>query len=174
MILDSFLQPHDKTNIANSDLLYVTKKSVKFGDNIYQFRNVTGFGIGEVKTRKIPISWILGFFVFGGILKTISNDFGLLLILMAIGAIVFNIMQPKLYGLTLYLNSGDSTIFITSDTPWLERAVGKLYDFTENAQEGSYLSIKVGGNIEGNLITGTVGGDVSSKKLRESSYQEDW
>ncbi|MCP2731632.1 DUF6232 family protein [Limnofasciculus baicalensis] len=170
MVLDSFLQPPDKTAIAKSGLLHVTKKSVKFGDNVYQFRNVTGFGIGEVKSEGIPILFILGLFLFGGILATTNNLLvGVIVISIAIGCTIWNIIRPKLYGLTLYLNSGDSRIFITSDTNWLNRAVSKLYDFIENAQEGSYLSITVGGNIEGNIIGGDVGGNVSSKKLRQSS-----
>jgi hypothetical protein len=40
----------------------------------------------------------------------------------------------------------------------------KLYDFTENAQDGSSMTIQIGGSITGNIIQGgKVGGDVSSK-----------
>ncbi|HBL14118.1 MAG TPA: hypothetical protein DD379_22550 [Cyanobacteria bacterium UBA11162] len=165
MVLDGFLQTTENTTIEKAEFIYITNKSVKYGDDVYQFRNVTGFGIGEVKPKKIPILIILLLFIAGLIIMGFGASWGLLPFLMGIAAIGFNIQQPKLYGLKLYLNSGESKIFITSDTIWLKKAVTNLYSFLEKAEEGNYLSIQVGGSIEGNLVTGDVGGNVFSRKV---------
>ncbi|MFB2981952.1 DUF6232 family protein [Microseira sp. BLCC-F43] len=164
MTLSTFLQGDDKTSIEKAEVLYITKKTVRFGDDVYQFRNVTGFGIGEVQTKKIPYLFIFVLFVLGAIVGNFAQEWGGILIMISIAALIYNIAQPKMYGLKLYLNSGDGKIFITSDTAWLKKAVMKLYDFTENAQDGSSMTIQIGGSITGNIIQGgKVGGDVSSK-----------
>lgn len=160
MLLDTFLQPSDNTTIAKSSTLYLTNKTLRFGDDVYQFRNVTGFGIGEVKPKKIPFLFIFGFFVAGFVVRNSNGYFGGTLLIISILAFVINISQPKLYGLKVYLNYGDGQIFITSDTAWLGRAIGVLNDFMENAQDGNYLSINVGGNFAGNMITNSSIGDI--------------
>lgn len=87
---------------------------------------------------------------------------GIILVVISIIGLIFNISQPPLYGLKLYVNSGDAQIFITSQTAWLKRAVGTLYDFLENAEEGSSMTIQVGGNISGNIVHGSTVRDVKN------------
>jgi hypothetical protein len=114
MTLSTFLQGDDRTSIAKAEVLYITKKTVRFGDDVYQFRNVTGFGIDEVKTKKIPWLFIFVLFVLGFIVGNFAQGWGVILIMISIAAFLYNIAQPKMYGLKLYLNSGDGKIFITS------------------------------------------------------------
>lgn len=168
MGLNAFLSGDDNTKIAQSDVIYITDKIVKFGDDVYQFRNVTGFGIGEIKAKKPPFL-LVGFFIFLLIIGLyISSKFNNLwgLLIAGISSIVLFVQadnyQPKKYGLKLYLNSGDAQIFITSDTVWLKRSVRSLYDFMENAEEGSSMTIHIGGNITGNIIQGSKVRDVFS------------
>lgn len=138
MVLSAFLQGNDKTTIEKAKVLYITKKTVRFGDDVYQFRNVTGFGIGEVKPKKIPFIVILGLFLLGIIMISFNSFVGSIMLLCSIAALATNLSQPKLYGLELYLNSGDGKIFITRDIPFLKRTVGELYDFMESNKEETY------------------------------------
>lgn len=174
MGLNAFLSGDDNTKIAQADVIYITDRIVKFGDDIYQFRNVTGFGIGGVKAKKPPFL-LVGFFLFLFIVGYyISIQFNNLwgLLISGISGIVLQVQadnyQPKRYGLKLYLNSGDAQIFITSDTVWLKRSVRSLYDFMNNAEEGSYMTIQIGGNITGNIIQGSKVRDVFSDVNKSS------
>ncbi|GAB4191285.1 MAG: hypothetical protein Fur006_34230 [Coleofasciculaceae cyanobacterium] len=169
MVLNAFLSGDNNTKIAEARILYLTKKTVRFGDDIYQFRNVTGFGIGKVKPKKISMKVILILFFLGPFVGLIPGltFLGLIMLLLAIAAIFSNIVQPQLYGLQLYVNSGDAQIFITSDTDWLKRAVGKLYDFMENSEEGSHMTIQVGGEVSGTIIQGSTARDVKNMVLEE-------
>ncbi|MBP5974602.1 hypothetical protein HW132_18155 [Brasilonema sp. CT11] len=159
---NSFLQASDNIDIVSTDILYLTDKTVRFGADVYQFRNVTGFGIGEVKPKKVPFTTILGLFIFGLVLYPLSSFLGglgtflsLLMLLIPVAMLVSNLTQPKLFGLKLHLNSGEGKIFITNDTKWLEKAVSKLYQFMENIQDGSSMTIQIGGSITGNIIQGS-------------------
>jgi energy-coupling factor transporter transmembrane protein EcfT len=164
MDMNDFLSKNNETTEAKADVLYVTNKSIRFGDDVYQFRNVTGFGIGKVQRKLVPLTLII-FIFFLSFLAFFPQQYwlGIILFLLAIGLIVRNVFAPNRYGLKIYLNSGDSQIFITTDTPWIKRAVTTLYDFIENATEGNYMNIQVGGDITGNFMpSSTVGGTVSN------------
>ncbi len=162
MGLNAFLSGDDNTKIAQADVIYISDKTVRFGNDVYQFRNVTGFGIDEVKSKKIPFLVIVGLFLFGLTVMNFNNSWGLLSLVISVMALGANILQPKMYGLKLYLNSGDAQIFLTSDTVWLKRSVRSLYDFMNNAGEGSSMTIQIGGNITGNIIQGSKVRDVFS------------
>ena len=56
--------------------------------------------------------------------------------LLLIGAALFNLSLPKLYGLSLYLNSGNEITFVTKDMEFLKRVVRTLKEFMENPPEG--------------------------------------
>jgi Family of unknown function (DUF6232) len=156
MALNEFLPGDNSTKIAEATLLEVTKKIVRFGDDVYQFRNVTGFGIGEVRRGRISfIGWII-------VLVISIPLWGIPLIL----AILYSLFLAKSYGLMLYLNSGEAQIFITSDRNWLKKAVGTLYDFMQNAEEGSHMTLQVGGNIAGNIIQNGKIRDVSTHVVK--------
>jgi hypothetical protein len=163
VVLNAFLSGDDNTKIAESSVIYITNKTVRFGDDVYQFRNVTGFGIGKVKSKTIPFLFILILFCLGVFILKNSSDFsGQLCLYISIAALLFNILRPRLYGLKLYLNSGDAQIFVTSKTLWLENCVAKLYDFMEKAEEGSFMTIKIGGHMTGNIVQGSTTRDIST------------
>lgn len=155
--------------------IYITKNTVKFGSDVYQFRNVTGFGISPVKTEKLPLQWILLLFVIGFSVanNSANREVGILMAVVAIVLFVFNTLIPKKYGLKLYLNSGSPMpVFVTTDMEGLEKVVDVLYKFMESNAEYSYVvystdrSIRIEGDFEGNFIGGDAGGKVSNKRGR--------
>ncbi|MEQ8757286.1 MAG: DUF6232 family protein [Coleofasciculus sp. G1-WW12-02] len=154
-LLNAFLKLPDNLSLEKAEVLYITKQTLRFGDDVYQFKNITGFGVGQIKVM-IPFSLIIIVFIFGVIISSwLSRQWGNVTIIISCLAAIFSFIQPKQYGLQIYLNSGDKKLFVTSDTKWLERAVSRLYDFMENAPEGSSMTIEIGGNIQGNIIQGS-------------------
>lgn len=157
--------------IWDNTQIYITKNTVKFGLEVYQFRNVTGFGISPVKTEKFPLQWILGLFVIGLIAANNSGirGVGIIITIVAIVLFVLNTLMPKKYGLKLYLNSGSPMpIFVTTDMEGLEKVVYVLYKFMESNAEGSYVvystdrSIRIEGSVGGSVTAGNIGGSSSS------------
>jgi hypothetical protein len=168
--------PQDTDKPIRNTTIEITNRTVRFGSDVYQFRNVTGFGLAPVKNENLfPIQFILGMFVIGLFCANIPDSswriLGMILILLAIWGFSANTSQPKKYGLKLYLNSGSpSPVFITSDMEGLENVVSVLYKFMESNEEGTYIihaqdrSIRIEGNFEGNFIGGDASGPVSNKR----------
>jgi hypothetical protein len=166
--------PQDTDKPIRNTTIEITNRTVRFGSDVYQFRNVTGFGLAPVKNENLfPIQFILGVFVIGLFCANIPDlrMWGIILVLVAIGGFYANTLQPKKYGLKLYLNSGSpSPVFITSDMSGLENVVSVLYKFMESNEEGTYIihaqdrSIRIEGNFEGNFIGGDASGPVSNKR----------
>ncbi|MEG4506390.1 hypothetical protein QUA81_22695 [Microcoleus sp. F6_B4] len=154
--------------------IYITKNTVKFGSDVYQFRNVTGFGISPVKTKKLPFQWILGLFVIGIVVANYFNNSdirpaGIIMAIVAIILLIVNTFWSEKYGLKLYLNSGSPLpIFVTTDLKGLEKVVDVLYKFMESNAEGSYVvystdrSIRIEGSVGGSVTAGNIGGSSSS------------
>lgn len=141
-ILTSGIQDNNDVTIEPPSFIEITKNTVRFGSKVYQFRNVTGFGLAEVKNKNFfPSGLIFIGFIFGLSLITFTDSkfFGLLIVAAAVGGIIANNSQPKLYGFQLELNSGTNKVFITSDLDGVRRVVSVLYDFMENGVEGSYV-----------------------------------
>lgn len=141
MALNSALQDNDTTTIEQAKLIHITKRTVRFGSDVYQFRNIAGFGLAKVKTTNIiPLKVIVALFAIGGLLAIAppSRGVGVLMILLAVGAVFLNSSQPKKHGLKLSINSGESKVFISSDLLGIKEVVMKLYEFMENGIEGSY------------------------------------
>ncbi|MBD1921292.1 hypothetical protein H6F77_09330 [Microcoleus sp. FACHB-831] len=165
--------------IKRNESIYITKKTVRFGSDVYQFRNVTGFGVAEFKPANIiPIKFILIIFVIGLIFGNIpdTRSWGITIVLFSLFGIILNTFQPNQYGLKLYLNSGGGPIFLTRDMEGLKKVVQNLYKFMDSDKEGSYIvnvqdsSIRIDGSVGGSVIKGDaenvsshVGGDVSRK-----------
>ena len=151
--------------------IYITKNTVKFGFDVYQFRNITGFGISPVKTEKLPLQCILLLFVIRFIVanNSANREVGILMAVVAIILFFLNTLMPEKYGLKLYLNSGSPMpIFVTTDMEGLEKVVYVLYKFMESNAEGSYLvystdrSIRIEGSVGGSITAGDIGGSSSS------------
>ena len=166
--------PQDTDKPIRNATIEITNRTVRFGSDVYQFRNVTGFGLAPVKNENLwPIQFILAVFVIGLFCANIPEwrFWGIIFVLVAIGGFYANTSQPKKYGLKLYLNSGSpSPVFITSDMPGLENVVSVLYKFMESNEEGTYIihaqdrSIRIEGNFEGNFIGGDASGSVSNNR----------
>lgn len=162
----------DKDRAITNTQIKITKKTVRFGSEVYQFRNVTGFGLSPVKNENLfPIQFILGLFVVGLFCANIPEWrlWGIIFVLAAIGGFYANTAQPKKYGLKLYLNSGSpSPVFITSDMEGLGNVVSELYQFMESNAEGTYIinaedrSIQIAGSVGGSVTAGDIGGSSSS------------
>ncbi|WP_414586994.1 DUF6232 family protein [Scytonema sp. PCC 10023] len=140
-ILTNALQDNGDTTIEPPSFIEITKKTVRFGSNIYQFRNITGFGLAEAKNGNVvPIKLILIGFAVGLFLANIPDFrfWGIFIALAAIVGIIVNSSQPKRYGLQLELNSGRKRVFITRDLEGVKKVVSVLYNFMESDQEGSF------------------------------------
>lgn len=167
----------------------ITKNTVKFGSDVYQFRNVTGFGVCPVRTFKVPVPLIGLFFIVGLFLFVFYTDdrgeksAGFAMIFVTFLAFLYNTFWPLTYGLKLYLNSGSPLpIFVTSDMRGLKGVVSVLYDFMESNEEGRYVvysndnsikvedhsvkikdrSIRIEGSAGGPVTAGNIGGNSSS------------
>ncbi len=174
MAANNILPKDDNDRPIRNTTVEITNRTVRFGSDVYQFRNVTGFGLAPVKNENLfPIQFILGVFVIGLFCANIPDlrMWGIILVLVAIGGFYANTSQPKKYGLKLYLNSGSpSPVFITSDIQGLNDVVSILYKFMESNEEGTYIihaqdrSIRIEGSVGGNFIGGDARGDVSNKR----------
>lgn len=123
--------------IDRPEAIVVTKKVVKFGSYVYQFRNVTGFGVANVKTpNKVPPLVISILLFLSAILFSQSDPkaqgFGLLILLLGCAGVIDNLLQPKRIGLELYVNSGDNVIFITVDKSGIREVISQLCEFMES------------------------------------------
>jgi hypothetical protein len=140
-----FLKESVKENevkIENSKIdIYITKKTVRFGSEVYQFCNVTGFGISEFKAKNL-ISLII--ILLLAIVSIIARIYGvkrleIVTLVMAFLAIAWNRIRPRKYGFTLYLNSGDKRVFITRNRKFLNDLISVIYEFMESNAEGGYV-----------------------------------
>lgn len=138
-------------NIKNYDLtvesskyIEVTKRTVKFGRKVYQFSNITGFGLAEIKRDfTLPIIFLSILVIIGlsqlylGIfsLDGLSGSIGVIMTISGIFFLVILLNFPKDYGLELELNSGKSRIFITEDLEGVKKIVSELYEFMESESD---------------------------------------
>jgi hypothetical protein len=138
-ILQTILQGDTNTTIEKAKLIEITKKTVRFGDDVYQFCNVAGFGVSEIK-RSIPVKLVVALLTIWFALLSVPT-FRIYVLIIGILAIIFilKVRGPKTYGLKLYINSGDSKIFATKDIEGIKTVVLTLYEFMESNEEGSYV-----------------------------------
>lgn len=57
-LLDIILESNDSQTVKTKAIIEVTSHTVKLENDIYRFRNVTGFGVSNVKVKGIPLSFI--------------------------------------------------------------------------------------------------------------------
>lgn len=150
--------------------LKITKRTVSFGNNVYQFKNITGFSEGKIeKTLPIPWGFILIGFIFSLIIiGSVSAAFGIFTLVVCAICIGINLSQNDEYGLILTLNSGGKHMFVTSDHKRLSEVVQKLYQFMESDQDSmspitiNDNSIQIQGNMTGVAASGTGNSTISS------------
>ncbi len=159
--------------IDRPEPIVITKKVVKFGSYVYQFRNVTGFGVANVKTPyKVHPLVILILLFLGGILlsqsdKT-SQGFGILILLLACAGILDDLLRPKRIGLELYVNSGNNVIFVTTDKSGIREVISQLCEFMESDIEDikviniNQSQATIGVGYAENLKSGQLGGKIDN------------
>lgn len=146
---------NNDTDIVDKAAIYINKKTVQFGQEVYQFHNITGFGVSKVKTGKVPILVIAGLFILGLFSLNLNTQAAFGFVIAAIVCIFVNLGIPQQYGLGLYLNSGQQKIFVTSDQTGLRKVVESLYKYMNSDEnQGTYVVTVVRGNINGNYIGG--------------------
>lgn len=171
MAIDNIMQNNNDCIIDRPEPILITKKTVKFGADLYQFKNITGFGLAEVKNNNIfPTPLILGTFILGITMTFVYQILGILIIVAAIGGFLANISQPRRYGLKLYTNSGNNTIFVTTDIQGVKRVVSLLYEFMESETEGSYVinidqrNASIGVGYAKNIRADNIGGSIDNQQ----------
>jgi len=160
-------QEDGKRTFETARYIEITRNTVKFSSSVYQFRNIAGFNAGKIPKSPFPLQLVLALTVGGLLVMIIGGAFspglslvGILSILGACILIFMHFNQTPLYGLTLFLNSGQERVFISDDRKFLIKIVSTLYKFMEEPVGGavyidmSNRSISVSGNFEGRAITG--------------------
>jgi hypothetical protein len=141
----------DTRTFETAQQIEITRNVVKFGDSVYQFKNITGFKIGKIPKDPFPLMPVIILLAIG--LATLLMLVGIILIIIAIIMIVKHNSKKDLYGLIIYLNSGDERIFISNDKEFQMKIVSTLYHFMENQDDQKVLidmsdkSIKIDGNV---------------------------
>lgn len=152
-----FAKVYQSNEIIEQATIYINKKTVQFGQEVYQFNHVIGFGVAPIK-NPIPDLWIILYFVFGmALLFVYKNIFwGTVLLLNAVLPWDNNYAQSSQYGLGLYLASGEKKIFVTSDKNSLTKIIQDLHNYMNNDEDKrTYVIDIVRGNIAGNYTAGT-------------------
>lgn len=149
--------------IIGNSTIYITKKSLQFGQQVYQLHNVTGFAASEISKILIPIKVLLALFVVGLLIGSFGNQVvGYLMVGGSILGIVYNVLQPKQYGLAIYLNSGQVKFFTTTDKNSLTKLIASIYEYINSDKQLEPLVYNfVHGNVNGNFI----GGHASSSNV---------
>lgn len=139
---------------STDKIIIITKKLLKFGQEVYQLQNVTGFSEGQVNSIHIP--WLLIiFFVIGALnffnLQTFVLSF--MIVAALIIEIVMFLITPKKIGLVLTFNSGEHLLFATKDQEGVKKVLIEISDFIENQTKKNYLCYQI--SISDNSITGS-------------------
>jgi Family of unknown function (DUF6232) len=155
------LGSNQSITLERNKVITITKRTVRFSYNVYQTHNITGFSEGEVDIGKIPEGIIIVFLLVSSIVGMGNSGVGVLLGLVALGGIMWNFYKPKHYGLLLTLNSGDKTLFTTTQKESLKQVIGVIYEFIESEKEATYQISISNSEVSGNFIQGNVGGSTS-------------
>lgn len=152
---------NQNVTLESNKVITITQRTVRFSKNVYQTHNIAGFSEGEVEIGAIPWLIIVVVFILGLFVGLGNGSLGGLILLAAIGGVVWNFVKPKHYGLLLTLNSGDKKLFTTSDMEGLKRVIEVIYDFIESEKEATYEISINNSKVNGNFIQGDVGGNTS-------------
>jgi len=149
------LASNQNITLERNKVITITKRTVRFSNDVYQTHNITGFSEGEVEIGAIP--WgiiIVVLFIIGPIVGIANNGIGSVLMLAAIGGVIWNFAKPKHYGLLLTFNSGHQTLFVTNDKTHLKEKINNIYELIEKAENKIYeLSIS-NSTVTGQFIMG--------------------
>jgi hypothetical protein len=165
--------------VENAREIEITKRIVRFGSSVYQFKNVTGFKVDKVPKWKFPLQVVLTLTAFGVFSIFIANAIttnedssnldsfvgflavlGSCLIIIDFFIVIVWLCQRPPRAFILYLNSGHERMFLSHDKIFLMKIVNALYDFMKSDDHSSLSidmsdrSIKVDGNFYGEANTG--------------------
>lgn len=155
------LGSNQSITLEKNRVITITKRTVRFSYNVYQTHNITGFSEGEVDIGTIPWGILILVLLASSIIGIGNSGAGGLLGSLGIAGIIWNLAKPKHYGLLLTLNSGDKTLFTTSQKESLKQVIGVIYEFIESEKEATYQISISGSQVRGNFIQGDVKGDIS-------------
>jgi Family of unknown function (DUF6232) len=149
-------------NVEKNQIITVTKRTVRFSKNVYQTKNVASFSEGNVTVSGLPWLLLIALIILG--FAAVSfNWIGWLLMLTGGAGVFWNLSKPKNYGLLLSLNSGEKSLFVSSDTEGLKKVISVIYDLVENETEATYQINISNAKIEGNFIAGSNTGSMAYK-----------
>lgn len=134
LLTDLIKQDENKKIVENPGFIEFSKRTVRFGNSIYQLRNITGFEVGEIPKQKLQIIWVLVLIVVGILLLAVVV--GLLLIGIAVWMLNSHFSQPQKYGFIMELNSGGNIYFITKDKEFLRDIASAIYKLMEGDIDG--------------------------------------
>ncbi|MCC3414951.1 MAG: hypothetical protein JGK24_20420 [Microcoleus sp. PH2017_29_MFU_D_A] len=141
MLLNDLLKQDDsKKVVEDAKFIEFSKRTVRFGDSLYQLRNVTGFEVGKIPKDKFPTLIVLGMLLAGTALLVVG--IGIILIGIAGWMIFSHFTQPQKYGFILTLNSGESISFISRDKLFLGNIVSALYQLMEGEIDGVTINFQ--------------------------------
>ncbi len=135
----------------------ITKRTVRFSNDVYQTHNITGFSEGEVEIGTIPWGIIVILLLVGSIVGIANSGIGSVLMLAAIGGVIWNFANPKHYGLLLTFNSGHQTLFVTDgkNKTALKEKINTIYELIEKSENKTYELSILNSTVSGQFIMGT-------------------
>src|ERR671933_1057113 len=149
------LASNQNITLERNKVITITKRTVRFSNDVYQTHNITGCSEGEVEIGTIPWGIIVALLLMGSIAGLANSGIGLVLSLAAIGGAVWNFVKPKHYGLLLTFNSGHQTLFVTNDKPHLKEKINTIYELIEKAENKTYELSILNSTVSGQFIMGT-------------------
>ena len=142
----------------------VTKRTVRFGPNVYQTSNITSFSEGEIEIAGVPwllliILMVVGLIVLGA---GTNNSVGQILAVASIAGAFWNFFKPKQYGLLFTTNAGDKVLFSSYDKTGVRETVSALSKFIESEKDATYRISINNSQVKGTFVQGDVGGSLTA------------
>ncbi|MCV6613329.1 MAG: DUF6232 family protein, partial [Amphritea sp.] len=113
------------TVFEDANQIEINKNILKFGSSVYQFKNVTGFHVGEFDKEPFPRQLFILLLILG--FATLVFIVGIIFLGLAAWIFYRHRKQESVYGLAIYLNSGKQRIFRSTDKDFLYRIVNAMY-----------------------------------------------
>ncbi len=143
MATDNLFNKSADEIIKGSNIISITKRTVRFGSDVYQFKNVTGFGLFIESSTRIPkiilnlATLFTAISLIGGMTAQTSGVLvvGLFSLILTIVLYSINNNPAKIYGLKLYLPANESKIFISQDDQGIRNIIANLYEFMETEDD---------------------------------------
>lgn len=132
----------------------ITQNVIKFGSTVYQFRNITGFRVGKLEKPAQFLVFGIILCLIGLLVLQFSGFFGIIIIGFGIFLIFQYVNQKNDYILSIFLNSGRESVFISKDRDFLMEIVSLVYKIMLEGSEAKYVvsiqdrSIRVAGNVK--------------------------